>query len=227
MQPEKRKYESARQVERQSNILACARDMLSDVGYAGMTMRALAEKAEVAPATLYNLYGGKDELIIAAVEDLLKLLGVRAAESRESEGIGALLATAEVTGQQIQATPKYAEAMTRALFKVEGDDPLADVLFARGHPYVAEQLAIAQKRGEILPEVDTNLVALHLTGQGWSTIMLWMMGMLPLQDMIVERQRNLIMTLIGVTRGTAKKRLEARLKALGWRTKGEGRKKSK
>jgi AcrR family transcriptional regulator len=223
MSAEKRKYESPRQVERQSNILARARDMLSDVGYSGMTMRGLAENACVAPATLYNLYGGKDELIIAAVEDLLKVLGARAAESGEGEGIGALLATARVTGAQIQATPKYAEAMTRALFKVERDHPLVDVLFARGHPHVAAQLEIAQRKGEILPDVDTDMVARHLTGQGWSTMMLWMMGMLPIDKLVVERERNVIMTLIGITRGSARKGLEARLNELGW---GQGKAKS-
>ena len=216
MQTEKRKYESARQLKRQSDILKSARKMLSEEGYAGMTMRALAEKAGVAPATLYNLYGGKDELILAAVDDLLREIGARAADEREGEGIAALLATAKVTGEQIQATPKYAEAMARALFNVESDDPLVDVLFARGLPYVAEQLAIAQQQGEILPGVDTDLVALHLTGQGWTTTLLWMMGMLPLEDLVVERQRNLVMTLLGVTRGAAKRRLEEKLEELGW-----------
>jgi len=214
---EKRKYESPRQVERQSKILACARDMLSEVGYAGMTMRSLAEKAGVAPATLYNLYGGKDDLILAAVDDLLRALGAEAAEQRESEGIEAILMTARVTARQLQETPRFAEAMARALFRVESDDPLVDVLFARGLPYVAEQLAIARDKGEVLPEVDTELVALHITSQGWSTTIAWMLGMLPLEEVLTERQRSLIMTLIGVTRGAAKRRLEARLKELGWR----------
>ena len=216
IQPEKRKYESARQIQRQSDILASARQMLSDVGYSGMTMRGLADKAGVAPATLYNLYGGKDELIIAAVEDLLNELGARAAAERESEGIDAILATARVTGRQIQETPKYAEAMARALFKVESDDPLVDVLFARGHPYFASQLTIAQDKGEILAEVDPDLLALHLTAQGWSVIMSWMMGMLPLENLVIERQRNQIMTLLAVTRGAAKRRLEHKLEELGW-----------
>ena len=216
MPAEKRKYESARQIQRQSDILASARAMLNDVGYAGMTVRALADRAGVAPATLYNLYGGKDELIVAAVDDLLNELGARAAQAGSSEGIDAILAVAELAGAQTQAMPRYAEAITRALFKLESDDPLVDVLFARGHRYVSAQLAIAQEKGEILPEVDTDLVALHLTGQGWSTIMLWMMGKLALEDLVVERQRNQILTLLGITRGDANKRLRARLKELGW-----------
>jgi hypothetical protein len=47
-------------------------------------------------------------------------------------------------------------------------------------------------------------------------MMLWMIGMLPIDKLVVERERNVIMTLIGITRGSARKRLEARLKELGW-----------
>ena len=54
----RKKYESSRQLERQSHILATAREMISELGYAGTTMRSLAERAGVVPATLYNLYGG-------------------------------------------------------------------------------------------------------------------------------------------------------------------------
>ncbi len=77
IQPEKRKYESARQIQRQSDILASARQMLSDVGYSGMTMRGLADKAGVAPATLYNLYGGKDELIMSNDSQVLDEIQIK------------------------------------------------------------------------------------------------------------------------------------------------------
>lgn len=44
-----------RQLARQFNILQCASEMPSEIGYAGTTMRALADKAEVASATLQSL----------------------------------------------------------------------------------------------------------------------------------------------------------------------------
>jgi len=217
MGSDKRKYESARQIQRQSDILASAREILSDSGYTGMTMRGLAEKAGVAPATLYNLYGGKDELILAAVDDLLNELGRRTTALEPAEGVDTILALAEVTARQIQATPEYAEAMARALFKVESDDPLVDVLFARGHPLLEAQLVIAQEKGQIRPEVDTDIVARHLTGQSWGVVMLWMMGMLSLEDMGRERVRASLMTLLSVARGATKRRLEERLNDIGWR----------
>ena len=210
----KRKYESPRQLQRQSDILATVRSMLEEVGYAGMTIRGLATRAGVAQGTLYNLYGGKDGLVLAAVDELLAELAGAAAETSDSEGLEAIFTMSEIIGAQVRATPKYADAMTRILFHVQPDDPLVDVLFARSYPFLHAQLEIAQYRGDLRPEIDTELVARHLVGQAWGVVMLWMMGQIPLADNARERQRSEIMTLIGVATDECRKRLEARLAKL-------------
>ncbi len=212
--PAKRKYESARQLQRQSDILATVRAMLNEVGYEGMTIRALAKRAKVAQGTLYNLYGGKDGLVLAAVDELMTDLAGAAADGAPEEGIDAILALNAVMGEQIRATPRYADAMTRILFHVQPDDPLVDVLFARSLPFFKAQLAIAQRKGEVRTDVDTNVLARYLVGHQWGVVLLWMMGMMPVDDDDIERRRSDLMTLMGVATDAARKRLEARLEAL-------------
>ncbi len=210
----KRKYESPRQLQRQSNILATVRFMLEEVGYEGMTIRGLAKRAGVAQGTLYNLYGGKDALVLAAVDDLLSQLTGAAAREAPSEGIDAIFAMSGIIGAQIEATPGYADAMIRILFHVGQDDPLVDVLFARSYPFLKSQLEVARKNGEVRPDIDTGLVARHLVGQQWGVVLLWMMGMIPLEDNGRERRRSELMTLIGIATDSGRKRLEAMLAEL-------------
>ena len=210
----KRKYESPRQLQRQSNILATVRYMLEEVGYEGMTIRGLAKRAGVAQGTLYNLYGGKDALVLAAVDDLLSQLTGAAAREAPSEGIDAIFAMSGIIGAQIEATPGYADAMIRILFHVGQDDPLVDVLFARSYPFLKSQLEVARKNGEVRPDIDTGLVARHLVGQQWGVVLLWMMGMIPLEDNGRERRRSELMTLIGIATDSGRKRLEAMLAEL-------------
>ena len=210
----KRKYESPRQLQRQSNILATVRSMLEEEGYAGMTIRSLARRAGVAQGTLYNLYGGKDDLVLAAVDDLgVELTGAGAVESAD-EGIDAILAFSIIVGEQLQATPRYADAMTRILFHVQPEDPLVDVLFSRSFPFLCAQLEAARQNGDLRSDIDTELVARHLVGQTWGVVMLWMMGMIPLADSTREQQRSELMTLIGVATEKGRQRLEAQLAAL-------------
>lgn len=211
---EKRKYESPRQRERQATILEAARLMLEKKGYAGVTMRALAREAGVAQATLYNIYGSKDDLILSAVEDLL--LGVEAdVNAAASEpGIESILTRARVNGLQIQKTPKYADAMARSLASVQAGDPLVALLYTRAVPFVTEHLRAALEQGDLLPGVDVELTAQHMVGQHWGVIWLWIMGILPLQSMVAERLRTDIMSLIAVTQGSARLSLERQLAEL-------------
>ena len=48
-----------------------AREFVADQGYEGMVMSQVAERAGVSPTTLYNLYNTKDELVLAALRELL------------------------------------------------------------------------------------------------------------------------------------------------------------
>ena len=210
----KRKYQSPRQLRRRANILDNVRSMLQEGGYEGMTIRELADRADVAQGTLYNLYGGKDSLILAAVDDqMTKLIG-DTVQKISDDGIGALLAFNSVIGERVQANPVYADAMARILFHLHADDPLTDVLFARSYPFTKSQLEIAQRNGEIRSEIDTDIVARHLFGQGWSVTLLWMMGSISLEDITKERNRSILMTLFCVATDSARKRLQAELAAL-------------
>ena len=191
--PFKRKYESARQIERQSEILKCARRILQTAGYSGLTMRSLAREASVAPATLYNLYGSKDDLIVAAVEDLFDKLSAQA-ELSDNQGIKAVLRLNQLSANQIKATPNVTEAMARALFGSNSsfNTPL-EALFAPGYSFIVQQLKIAKAKDEIYSEVDVETIGKHLVGQGWGMVLLWMMGMFTIEQSYDERMRSQIM----------------------------------
>lgn len=211
--PTKRKYESARQLERQSRILSAAREMLAEVGYNGLTIRELANRAGAAQGTLYNLFGSKDELIVAAIEDQLSELAERAATQSEP-GIDRILALGEETSGQIRRTPAYAEAMARAVFSSSPDDALTKNLYLRGLVNLREQLTAAKAAGELRSSVRVPRLARHLQAQTWGLVAGWMLGMFPLSQLSREYRRSQIMTLASCAAGDAKVRLEAELEKL-------------
>jgi len=55
---------------RRARIVQAARDLLREAGTAGLSMRALAERAGVSPATPYNLFGSKQAILISVLEDI-------------------------------------------------------------------------------------------------------------------------------------------------------------
>ncbi len=67
--------------QRVSHIREVAHQTLAEAGYEGLTMRSLAEKCGMSVPTLYNLIGGKDEILAQdAVEAFRRV--VRATEAK-------------------------------------------------------------------------------------------------------------------------------------------------
>ncbi len=169
--------------------------MLAEVGYSATTMRDLAHKANVAPGTLYNLYKSKDALIFAAVEDLLNALGERANQS-SVEGVERILALIEQMAASIQNGPQYAEAMARALFRAERDEPLTRLLYSRSTPFLAHQIRVAMTRGQLRADTDPIIYARQMQAQNWGVILAWVMGPVELSEFRSELLRAQIMILL-------------------------------
>ena len=53
---------------RRAAILSTARELIAARGYESVTVRELAEICRVSVPTLYNQFGGKDQLLAEAIE---------------------------------------------------------------------------------------------------------------------------------------------------------------
>lgn len=53
-------------------ILKVCRDIVASKGLSAVSMRSVAERSQIALGTLYNYFDNKDELLLAAVEDIWK-----------------------------------------------------------------------------------------------------------------------------------------------------------
>lgn len=193
----KKRYESSRQLARQASILAATREMLAEVGYAGTTMRNLAERAGVVPGTLYNLYKSKDELILAALEEMLDEVAARAFAESDA-GIDRIIALRERAGEAIAENPAYAEAMGRALFNSEAEHPLKVLLYDRTVDFIIQQLRSGQRNGEIDEGAKIELYARHSAAQAWGVIMAWVMGVFTLDEVCREYLRAQVYVLLPI-----------------------------
>src|SRR5437868_5928425 len=54
------------------DIIRAARQLFADRGYAGTTMRAIAQKAKVDSALIHHFFGSKDRVFAAAIEDIIQ-----------------------------------------------------------------------------------------------------------------------------------------------------------
>ena len=56
--------------ERRRRIITAARDLIRETGDAGLSMRAIAARANVSLSTPYNLFGSKRAIVVAVLQDV-------------------------------------------------------------------------------------------------------------------------------------------------------------
>ncbi len=154
----------------QKRVLDAAARIFRDYGYAGATMRVIAEEAGLKAGSLYYHYKSKDELISAVLD-----LGMNAAIEAMQTALAAL--PAEATGRQrlevafrthvatIIANGDYSLATSR----VYGQVPEAIRIQHQKlrDPYGLmwrEILTTAQKRGEFRADANLTLARLLILG---------------------------------------------------------------
>lgn len=204
-----------RQEERRHRILAVARQMVADYGYGGMVMSEVAERAEVSPTTLYNLYNTKDELLLEALRDFMVTSYQQVAEvSEDGPGWKYLLNVMEYGAALRASEPAYAEAITDALLRSSQGDALTELLLHTVRQDFLLSLEKMMGRGELRPEVDREHLATILLGNYWSTFLLINKGLEAISRMKVSLLVNILSVLISSSQGVAREEMTKTLEEI-------------
>ena len=75
-----------RRDRRKAEIIRTATEILSASGYQGMSLEEVAERTDIAKATLYHYFSSKDDLVAAALEVLTQEVLQRLAARQEAAG---------------------------------------------------------------------------------------------------------------------------------------------
>ncbi|QBJ97303.1 TetR/AcrR family transcriptional regulator [Rhodococcus sp. ABRD24] len=148
---------TAKQAETVSRLTKCAVEVLREGGFAGLTVRLVAARAGVAPATAYTYFSSKEHLVAEVFWRRLAEMPREDATSddRTARAVAVLRSVALLVSDE----PELAAAVTTALL---GRDPDVEHLRARVGLEIRERLIAALE-----PEPDQDLVeALELLYSG-------------------------------------------------------------
>lgn len=138
-------------------ILDATRELLLDVGYAGLSMEAVAARARISKPTLYLRYPSKGVLVFDAVFGRTKAFAMPAAGDLLSD-----LREAYAWAVEEFAASEARAALPGILAEVSASQELGQLArttviepeYARVHALLER----AQDRGEVRSDVDLNLV---------------------------------------------------------------------
>jgi AcrR family transcriptional regulator len=199
--------------ERRQRILAAARAIVASRGYEALTMRELAQKSRVTVPTLYNLIGGKEAVLAAAVEEQTARF-LAAIERRAGTSPAArLLAVIEACTRELLGLPAYYRTLLHLLYTAEAAGPVrARVDQALGGE-LAEALRAIGEAGELAAWADEHALLRSLRSQLGACALQWAGGDLSDADFPASAIHQASLTLLGVTTGRSRAELERAARA--------------
>lgn len=161
----KRARSEEQKVERHDAILSAARDLIGELGFDGVTMSALAQRAGLAKGTLYLYVRSKEELFLLLFVDALEDLVSQFENEPRLSTDPAELAT--YLTALAQNTPRFLPLFARLVAVIEAnvaDEPLFSAKrsmlskIERFTIHMAKHLQLGAERAEVLARTLMNVL---------------------------------------------------------------------
>jgi AcrR family transcriptional regulator len=167
----------AGKAERKRRIVQAARELIRETGNAGLSMRALAERAGVSQATPYNLFGSKRAIVLAVVDDA-RDYQERFAHLAAADPIERLFAAADLAMEYYLADPAFYRTLWAAVFDPSGDIR-AEIYNPKQSAFWRGLLDRAVAAGAFADDIDTTLMLRAMNRASASALLEWVVGELP------------------------------------------------
>ena len=194
--------------ERRQRILATARSIVAKRGYESLTMRELARASRVTVPTLYNLIGGKEAVLAAAVEERTARF-VGAIEPREGQSPAArLLAVVGACTREVIGLPAYYRSLLHLLYRAESASAVRTRVDRALGDELASALSAIASAGELVPWAEPTILLRSLRSQLGASALAWASGALADDDFSAAACYDACLTLLGVTTARSHAELE-------------------
>ena len=156
-------------------------------------MERIAEECGVATKTLYNQFGNKDQLIAAAIEELMVSVTEGAKERSPEGGLARILALHERMFAYYEHGPSLGKEMLNALRRSGHASPLQGRLERLRSEYVRLGLQEMESNGDLVAWATAASVDSLLKAHNRGLMDMWVDGVVATSDL---RRRGLLGTCV-------------------------------
>lgn len=159
---------TAAQRKRRHAIMRATNALLSNLGYEGLSMKAIAAEAGVAERTLFNIYATKDALVAVSARERTYDIVREASDKAPDRTIGFLRSLTRTLAQRTLDAPQVARALAPVLTQ-HADLVDLDQVYARFLGPTLKELAEQDQLEPGHVEGLGRLIAMRMAG----TVNLW------------------------------------------------------
>lgn len=186
--------------------MLAARRLIQRQGENGFSMQALAEEADVSPMTPYNLFGSKQGVMHAVLDEDLKSF-TAGVDSLRVDALERIFRTVALARKTYEAEPNFYRTVFRGA-ELGSASENERVLFRA--PRRAVWIALAQEAmaaGQVGDTVEAALLGTSLSQIMFSCIVDWLSGLHGLREFEAQTQLGMALLLLGLAAPEVRPRL--------------------
>ena len=178
-----------------TRIRAAAEDIIRSEGIEHLSMRRLAEQADVSLRTPYNLFGSKTDILISLMQEAEAELALPATGNDQHSVIQQLLLSLDRIEAFFGSDEEYFRSIYTSI--MTSDHPQArKTAVSRSVEMSCARLKQAADAGELLAGTDTQHLGRHLALQLLAVLGMWGSGFFSNRECIAQVRRGWLATLL-------------------------------
>jgi len=195
--------------QRKDDIIHAARSLMQQPGNAAFSMRSLAEQAGVSIATPYNLFGSKQAVLVALLDEDFSNYQAQLAEL-ESSGLEALFEAVALMQHQFAGEPEFYRNVFAAVSSEAGPE-LRFILSGPRYVLWKQLIREATRAGALDAAIDPDAFTITLSQLILANVQEWARGFLEIEEMDARICYGLALVLSAVATADAKPLLKKKL----------------
>ncbi|MBT5444071.1 MAG: TetR/AcrR family transcriptional regulator [Gammaproteobacteria bacterium] len=198
---------------RRASMMEAARQMIAEKGYESITIRELAAACRVSVPTLYNQFGGKDQLLAAAIEDHFVGDPDQVKIKTNLIGLDRIFAILDFITLQFLQAPDFHRRLLEAFGSLDSMQQVQRSITASLAYEIGQELGVMQDRRELESWAAPELLAGQVTTAFISSTIIWGSGIIKENQLTAAVQYGTGLVLAGVVTGDNVPLVRQRIKA--------------
>ena len=168
--------------ERRRRIITAARDLIRETGDTGLSMRAIAARANVSLSTPYNLFGSKRAIVVAVLEDI-RDFHERFARLRPASAVERIFQALAMSIGYYVDDPDFYRTLWTGMLDMSGKEVRTALARPERDAFWLALLNLAATDGALLPGIDTETLLRDLDLTFAAVMLNWVLGALSTEEL--------------------------------------------
>jgi AcrR family transcriptional regulator len=196
--------------ERRRRIVTAARDLIRETGDTGLSMRAIAARAQVSLSTPYNLFGSKRAIVLAVLEDIQDF-HERFGRNRAISAVDRIFQALELSISYYVQDPDFYRILWTGVFDMSGKEVRTALARPEREAFWLALVDAAAAEGALIDGLETPLLLRDLDLTFGAVMLNWVLGALETAELAAAAGYGYALTLRGATTDAWRERLQRRI----------------